>query len=210
MIMTATYRRGVYGPLSIAAAVWLVAASPAAAQTSPASFWQQCWILSGSAGIASTASESSPLLGAAVSWHLTPRFGVEAGSAWLNPSHRQDAVAAAIAAQIMVTRPRRVTPFVRGGVGAYVMTVDPSDVNVPEFYRRRLAAGSRFTTRTFTDPSVVLGVGLDLKTSERFHVRPVFDVITVVRDGQSMTVMSGSVQVSYHLEMGRVTPAKSR
>jgi hypothetical protein len=208
--MTVVFRNRASRLVPVAAALLLVATYPAAAQTSSASPWQQCWILSASAGIASTPQESSPLLGAAVSWHVTPRLGVEAGTAWVNPSHREDAVAAAIVAQIMVTRPRRVTPFVRGGVGAYVMTVDPAGANAPEFYRRRLATGSRFTTRTFTDPSVVLGVGLDLRSGERFHVRPVFDVITVLRDRQSMTVMSGSVQVSYHIEMGRVTPAKSR
>ena len=185
-----------------------LSARSAAAQTQVAPPWTQCWILSASGGVASAASESGPLIGAAVSWDLTHRFGVEASSSWMNWGQDTTGAAVAITARIMVTDRRSVTPFVQGGIGAFVMTVDPSGSDVPDFYRRRLTPGSQFQKRTFTDPSAVIGLGVDVRASNRMSVRPVVDLTTVVRDGNTATVVTGRVEFAYYLQLPRITPTR--
>ena len=200
-------KRHVANTAAILAAFLTLFPQPAAAQTDVATPWNECWILSASAGVASTASETGPLLGAAVSWELTRRFSVEASSSWMKRADAVNAVSAAITARIMLSRRRTVTPFVQGGVGAFVMTIDPSRADVPEFYRDRLPSGSRFHQRTFTDPSAVIGVGVDVRASDRVYIRPVVDLITVLRDRSSMTVVTGRIEFAYYLQIPRITPS---
>jgi hypothetical protein len=184
----------------------VIGAQPAQAQG--ISTWNRDWVVGASAGAASLPSDTTLALGAAVNWGLTPRIGIEASSTWLRRPGTDEAVAVAITSQVAVWRREAVTAFARGGVGAFVMTLNTGD-EIPEFYRARMASLPPGSTRAFTDPSVVIGAGVDLRMSRHLHLRPTVDFVTAVRDRRTMTVMMTAVQVAYHFETHRITPQRA-
>jgi hypothetical protein len=181
-------------------------ARPASAQ---AVNWNENWVLGVSTGAASASSETGATLGAAVNWGLSSRVGLEASSTWLSRRGANEAVAVAITSQVVVWRREPVSAFARGGVGAFVMTLDTSSADIPEFYRNRIASLPAGSTRAFTDPSLVIGAGVDLRASRHLHVRPSIDFVTVLRDRRTMTVTMAAIQVAYHFESHRITPERA-
>jgi len=184
----------------------VIGAQPAQAQG--ISTWNRNWVIGASAGAASLSSDTQPTLGAAVNWGLTPRIGIEASSTWMRRPAADEALSVAMTSQVAVWRRESLTAFARAGVGAFVMTLNTND-DIPEFYRTRMAALPSRSTRAFTDPSVVIGAGVDVRMSRHVHLRPSADVVTVVRDRRTMTVIMTAVQVAYHFETHRITPARA-
>jgi hypothetical protein len=192
---------------ALALAALLAIPQGAAAQSLSSTSLNECWGIGIASGVSSVSSGSAATFGAAVRWDVSPRVGIEAGSSWINLSGRDDAVAVAIAAEINLTRRRAVMPFVRGGVGAYVMTVGAA-ADAPEFYARRLRGMTARSQYTFTDPSLVVGSGVNLRVSRQIDLRPMVDLVTVVRDGRTHRVTTATVQLAYRFETARITPVR--
>jgi hypothetical protein len=80
---------------------------------------------------------------------------------------------------------------------------------MPEFYRRRVGPGFG-TTHTFTDPSFVVGGGVNVFTSRHWAIRPEVEAIVVRRQSRSYVVTAVTVGVAYHFEEHPVTPPRER
>jgi hypothetical protein len=200
------------GALTVAGV--LFAAQPAGAQVAPqVSSPVRGWVLAGSAGVASAAGDNGASLGAAVAWNLAPRWGLELGGQWLARPTGQEAWAVAATTQFRVLQRGRAIPYVHAGLAAFTMTLDSRTRPAPDFYRARVHASGQnlFRTRhTFTDPAIVLGGGVDVAVGRNVHVRPSMEALMVVRDRRTFVVPVAAVQVSYHFESGRITPARGR
>jgi hypothetical protein len=127
--------------------------------------------------------------------------------AWFDRGSTADAFSAALTAHVNLLTPRSVVPFVAGGVGLYRASFDAVDDSMPDFYRRRLDSDSG-TTRTFTDPSFVVGGGVNVFTSRHWSIRPSVDATIVFRDSESYVVTVAAVGVAYHFEDHPITPAR--
>lgn len=194
--------------LLVLATCLLLAATPILqGQTVPSdSVWIRGTTLNVFAGVASGAPSSArPLLGAGLGWEITPWFGLEGSGAWLDRSGNASAFAATLRAHVNLTRPRVVVPLVSGGVGLYRASFDTGDAAIPDFYLRRIDTGPVGTTQTFTDPSLVIGAGVNVFATDTWAFRPHAELTLVRRESQQYTVPSVVVHVAYHFEGHRVS-----
>jgi hypothetical protein len=128
-------------------------------------------------------------------------FSIEGGGTWLAARQADDGFAAELKALVNVTRPNRVVPFVGAGIGLYRASFDTARGPLPDFYQRRLT-GSPLTARpTFTDPSFVLGTGVDFFMGSHVSVRPDLSVRFVTRNSESYAVTLATMHVTYHFEV---------
>jgi hypothetical protein len=113
-----------------------------------------------------------------------------------------EAFAATLSAHVNVTPPRRLVPFLKGGVGLYRASVEAGRPGVPDFYRRRLDDGPSGLRRmqSFTDPALVLGGGASIFATRHFAIRPEIEAIVARRQAQSFVVAAASVRLVYHFE----------
>jgi hypothetical protein len=161
------------------------------------------------AGVAAASSRAGALVGGAAGWEITPRFGLEGRMAWFDRPGRAEAFTAALTARANLMSARTAVPFVKGGVGLYRASFEAADGNMPDFYRRRL--GPDFgLSRTFTDPSFVVGGGVSVFTSRHWAVRPEIEATVVRRQSRSYVVTALTMGVAYHFEEHPITPAGER
>jgi hypothetical protein len=149
------------------------------------------------------------MAGGAAGWEVTPRFGVEAAASWLDRPGADEAFAAALTAHTHLRGLRAVSPFLRGGVGLYRVTFDANARDVPDFYRRRMGAAGAYVRagRSFTDPSLIAGGGVNVFVSRHVAFRPQIEAIVVRRQSRSHVVTAVTMQVAYHFEEHIITPA---
>ena len=190
------------GFLSLALAVTLCEAAAASAQTDySGDQWRHGTTLNVSGGAASASSEAGAVVGAAVGWEIKPWLAVEGGGSWLDREKGAEAFAAELTALIGLRRASPVTPFVEGGFGLYRASFDLSQGPPPGFYGRRLATPSNITsTVSFTDPSFIVGIGLNVFVTPHLALRPDIGVRLVRRDSQSYVVSALMVHLAYHFE----------
>jgi hypothetical protein len=196
----------------IAAALVLAAgATVASAQTiaPPPNLWTHGTTVNLFTGAASAASETGPLAGGAVGWEITRWVAVEGSGAWLNRRESAEAFAAELKALVNVAPSRAVVPFVEGGIGLYRASFDSSRGALPGFYQARTTptAGNRMT---FTDPSFVVGGGVNLIASRHMAIRPDVEAKIVRRNSENYVVTAVSIHLAYHFDDHPVTGSRSR
>lgn len=174
--------------------------------------WSHGTTLNVFAGAGIDSSKTSPLAGASVGWEITPRIGIEGSGYWLDPGTRTDAFAAALKLQAGLTAPHGAVPFLEAGVGLYRASFAPTASPVPDFYRRRMAARMMGlgATHTFTDPSFVLGGGVNIFVARHIAIRPNVETMIIRREAHTYSVTAVAVHLSYHFEDHPVTPARDR
>lgn len=194
------------------AALFTVATSMvAAAQTLPAHTWSHGTTINLFTGVATASSDTGVTAGGAAGWEITKLFGIEGLAEWLDRPQGEEGFDVSLTGHVNFTAARPLVPFVKAGVGFYRATFDGTATDIPEFYQDRItAAGSAVGTRqTFTDPSFVVGGGLNVFVSRHWAIRP--DVgLTAVRDhGASYLVTGVTVHAAYHFEDHPVTPSST-
>ncbi len=179
----------------------MLAASAGAQPPAPDSSWAHGTTVNVFAGSSSGSSTTGALAGGAFGWEITPALGVEARGTWLDRGHRANAFFADLTAQVGLTSPRRVVPFAEGGIGFYRARFNDGAA-VPEFYRRRLQATGLMAAsqHTFTDPSFVVGGGVNVYLTTHLALRPDLNWVLVRRDAANDVLTTVSVHLAYHFE----------
>ena len=173
----------------------------AAAAASGAEDWRYGTTLNVSAGAASASSETGPIVGGAVGWEVTPWFAVEGNGGWLNRGNGADGFAAELKALVALTPGRAVVPFVAGGIGLYRASFDLSRGVPPNFYRARIQApGAPGTSVAFTDPSFVIGGGVNIFVTRHVAIRPDLEAKVAFHDQQHYVIGVFAVRAAYHFE----------
>lgn len=162
---------------------------------------------------ASRADEATrPTFGGAARWELTAHFAIEGSGRWMDRVHQPDAYAAELCAVAgLGGRRDAALPYVVAGVGLQRRTFERRDgtPDVPMFYHRRLgAAGMMGERQSFTDPTVVLGVGIDVPLTRNVIVRPDVRALVVLNGGRQDTVLLATVGLGYRFEHRPVTPSR--
>jgi outer membrane protein with beta-barrel domain len=184
------------------AALLCGASGPAWAQTNPSqSPWTHGTTVNVFAGTASASSDTGPLAGMALGWEVTRWVTVEGTGSWLNRRQGAEAFAADLKALVNVMPTRSILPFIQGGVGLYRASFDPSRDAMPAFYRNRFGTRAfAASAATFTDPTFVVGGGVNMFVSRHLAIRPDFQTTIVSRDADHYIVNSASVHLAYHFE----------
>ena len=191
-------------------ALFLFALSiPASAQPAlQANEWSHGTTLNVLAGAGTDSSDTGAVAGTSVGWEITPSMAIEGSGYWLDRGPGANAFAAALKLQVGLLVPHKAVHFLEAGVGLYRASFDPIATAVPDFYRRRMAATSPRLRDTFTDPSFVLGGGVNIFVTQHFVIRPDVESMIVRRDGRSLPVTAVAVHVAYHFENHPVTPTR--
>jgi hypothetical protein len=174
----------------------------------PPNEWSHGTTLNVFAGAASASSETGPLIGGAVGWEVARWFALEGSGARLDRPDGAGAFAADLKALVCPQGAHAIVPFVEGGVGLYRASFDLSRGVLPDFYRGRITGNASIagTTVTFTDPSFVLGAGVNLFVTRHIAIRPDIDVKIVRRHSQSYAVTAVAVHLAYHFEEHPLVP----
>lgn len=196
----------------LAAFIILATGSVAAAQTVPSHVWSHGTTINLFAGMATAAANAGVTGGGAAGWEVTKVFGIEGLAEWLDRPTGEEGFNVSLNGHLNLTSARPIKPFLKAGVGFYRATFDGSAAEVPDFYKDRInepdgAVGMR---RTFTDPSLVVGGGMNVFVSRHWAIRP--DVaVTIVRDhSASYTVTGVNVHAAYHFEDHSMAPSRPR
>jgi hypothetical protein len=200
-----TFHRAAWTALSV-----FVLSVPGTAQTLPrGNDWSHGTTLNISGGVAADASETRPLASTAVGWEITPAIAIEGSGYWLDRSGA-DVFAAALKVQAGLLVPHTAVPFLEAGVGLYRASFDPAASTVPDFYRRRIAANTPGpgATSTFTDPSFILGGGVNIFVTRHIAIRPDVESMIVRRDSQHYVVTAVAVHIAYHFESHPIAPTR--
>jgi hypothetical protein len=191
-----------------------VAASAAAAAAQPPKdvpyASHHCTTLTGFGGVAWSSSDPGAVGGAGIGWGMTPWFGLEGTASWLDRPADETGFAAALDAHFKLPEWDRAVPFAKAGFGLYHATFDGPDGSMPMFYRRRMSMSSETMAshRSFTDPAVVLGGGVNLFLTRRVSLRPDFEAIIAMGDSDSNVVSVVTLQLAFHFEEHPVTPSR--
>jgi hypothetical protein len=183
-------------------------AAPAFAQrTSPpvrpqSNDWTRGTTISLAAGLGTASSDTGAMLAGAVGWELRPRLAFEGSGLWLDRRDGAEAFGAAIKVRAGLVR-SGVSPFVEGGFGLYHVS-SQQRATLPEFYRRRVAAGTTLV-KPFTDPSFNVGGGINVFMSRQLALQPAVEAIIVTRGSHAYVVTAVSLRVAYHFEEHPVT-----
>ncbi len=194
---------------AMAALLTVTLAIPAAAQD--ASQDGRATSLAVTAGLSRASDATQFALGGDALFELTAHFALQGAGRWMHRGAHPDAFAAELSALVGLAGTRdTMVPYVTAGVGFQRRTFDVSDASVPAFYRRRLgvATGRLGVRETFTDPTLVVGTGIDFALSRTFTARPDVRAVFVLRDGRHETVLLATVSLGYRFEHKPVTPSR--
>jgi hypothetical protein len=198
----------------VAAAILLVLCAPdvASAQIAPPpNVWTHGTTVNVFAGAASASSETGGLAGGALGWEITRWVALEGSGSWLNRRNGAEAFAADLKALVNLTAARPVVPFVEGGIGLYRASFDSSRRPLPGFYQSRSTENAGHISRmTFTDPSFIVGGGVNVFIARHLAIRPDVEAKVVRRNAQNYVVTAVSVHMAYHFEDHPITPSRSR
>jgi hypothetical protein len=204
--MTSLLRR-----LGWPALILAVLSAPASGQTTPPEHkWEHEWTHGTTLGLflgaAVDSSKTASVAGGTVGWEITPSIALEGGGAWLDRGAGADAFAAALRVRAGLAGLHPAVPYLHAGVGFYRATFDRGRSPVPGFYRRRMTGNAGLGTDTFTDPSLVVGGGVNLFVSRHLAIRPDVEAMIVMRNSRSHVVTAATVHLAYHFEDHPVTP----
>jgi hypothetical protein len=190
---------------------------PAAAQSvsQGAASWGRGTGLAVSPGLSLANDDTRVTFGGAALWELTAHLAVEGAGRWMDRGAQADAYAGELSALIGLGGTRdTAVPYAVLGVGLHRRTFDVHDTTVlddiPEFYRRRLggSGGVLGVRRSFTDPTLVAGAGVDIALSRTVVLRPDVRVLLVVNGGRHHAVTLATLNLGYRFEHKPVTPAR--
>ena len=190
--------------------VTLALSVPAWTQPAPeAHEWGHGTTLTGFTGAAVDSSRSEPLYGGAIGWEITPKLAIEGTGSWVEHGSGTDAFAGALKVQAALLRRHAARPFLQAGMGLYRASFDVRD-EMPDFYRARVRSdvSDHGVMRAFTDPTLVVGGGVDLFVSRNFALRPDIETMFVLRSRKSYVVTAIRINVVYHIEDHPVTPTR--
>lgn len=180
----------------------LSASGAASAQTAPpGNPWSHGTTLNVFAGVNSASSQAGSLAGGAVGWEVRRWLAVEGIGSWLDRGAGADAFAADLKAIVSPVSAHGFVPFIQAGIGMYRASFQLSRAELPDFYRSRVGAtASGFDSITFTDPSVIVGGGVNLFVTQHVAIRPDIQAKVVVRDSHHYVVTAVAVHLAYHFE----------
>lgn len=185
------------------------AAIPAAAQDGAPG--GRATSLAVTAGLSRASDATHFVLGGDALFELTAHFALQGAGRWMDRGAHPDAYAAELCAIVGLAGTRETAvPYVAAGVGFQRRTFTTADASVPAFYRRRLGdgAGRLGARHTFTDPTVVVGTGVDVALSRTFTVRPDVRAVFAVNGGRHETVLLATVSLGFRFEHKPVTPSR--
>jgi hypothetical protein len=184
--------------------------SPAFAQTSRA-HPPHATALQGGAGVAVDSTIADPWIGGAASWQLSHQFRIAGSFLWQNREGDNTGFGGDVALELaLAPEQNHVKPFVRLGIGAYRASfrATPLDGTAPEeppdFYARRMDSGRT----VFTDPSVIVGFGFELRVARHVTMRPDARMTWVVADGRAHPMAFVGLHLGYEFEHHPVTPSR--
>jgi hypothetical protein len=161
-----------------------------------------------SVGLASVDGDPGTALAAAAAWGIRPRVGMEARVLWLDRPRGEEAYGASLSVQWRLAVRGRAVPFLKTGFGLHVASFDGRERPLPGFYGRRLGPEAAGHRHSFHDPVIVVGGGVDVRTSRFLTWRPEVESFVVVAGSRARTVFTASLQVGFQFEPNRVTPAR--
>jgi hypothetical protein len=161
-------------------------------------------------GLSVASSDAGALAGGGAGWEMTPLFGLEGRFGWANSVGGGDTFAASLTVNANLQRPRPCVPFFKAGVGLYRASFASVD-DMPAFYSRRADdTASAAPRRIFTDPTIVVGSGVNIFASRHVALRPEVAFAFVLGGGHAYTVPTVTFHVAYHFESHPVTPHRTR
>ena len=173
--------------------------------------WNRCTTLNGFVGAAGDTSQVGTAFGGAIAWDITPALAIEGAGSWIEYGHETTGFAGNLKVRARMSGKRTVDPFVLGGIGLYRASFGPDDPAVPDFYRNRMThTGTATISHTFTDPTLVVGGGLNVFLTRHFAIRPDVEAAIVLHGGDSHVITTAAVHAVYHFESHPVTPARRR
>ena len=164
--------------------------------------------LGGSIAVATSSSDTGPMVAGSVGWRITRWITAEARGGWLASGPGVDGISADVGALVNVVARRRTTPYVGLAFGLYSATIDSGASHVPSFYGVRMQEGLSGVTssQTFTDPAWRLTAGVDLVWHRSISIRPEASVILVPHNGATETITTFGVRLGFVFEDHPVTP----
>jgi hypothetical protein len=195
---TSTLTRHLRVVVSVTTLVVVGLGAEAAGQTPSGSEWRSGTVLAGFAGTAVASPETKLFAGTALGWEISPRLTVEGRGAWLPAGDGPTDFVAMLSAIVPVLQVERTVPFVSGGIGMYRATIDAAASEVPEFYQRRITAGS--SRPVFQDFMVGFGGGVDVFATRHIAIRPDVQVLAVFAEGDRRWIPVYAVNLVYHFE----------
>jgi opacity protein-like surface antigen len=148
---------------------------------------------------------TNPTMGATIAWEVIPYLTIEGRGTWLFPGEGASAFAGLLGARVPLRPGRKAVPFVSGAVGLHRVTFEPTFGNVPDFYKRRLAANQR-SSETFDDFTFAVGAGVDFYLSTHIAIRPEATAMFVRSPSDTRTVPTFGIHLAYHFENHEITP----
>jgi hypothetical protein len=182
-------------------------ATVASAQGSP---WTKGTALGVFGGGASQSTGTDGAAGMSIGWELTPFFTIEGSGTWMD-GKEVSSFAALIGSRVNLLPRRAVVPFLSGGVGMQITSVDGNAADVPAFYRRRLSFATPTATpltQTFDDFLFSAGGGIDIFINHHVALRPDVRVMMAVADGTVRPTTVYGLHLAYHFEEHAVTPLR--
>ena len=170
--------------------------------------WSRGTTLNIFAGASSEPQKGAFTAGGAIGWQLTPSMAIEGTGASIDNQSSPTWFTAAMKFQTRLAAAGGTNPYVEGGIGLCRSSFDAGDMNVPEFYRKRMVEnlGSSMLSHTFTDPTFAFGGGLNIIATRHIAIRPAIEFTTVFRNSDTFTITAGVVRLAYHFENHPVTP----
>ena len=190
----------------------MVVALAASAAAQDASQDGRATALAVTAGVSRANEATHGVLGGDALFELTAHFALQGAGRWMDRGPGSGAFAAELCAVFGYAGTRETAvPYVTAGVGFHRRTFESAGAGeIPAFYRRRLSVGGGTfgERRTFTDPSVVVGTGVDVALSRTVTVRPDVRALFVLNDGRHDTVYLATVSLGFRFEHKPVTPSR--
>jgi hypothetical protein len=182
--------------------------SPALAQTSR-EHPPHATSLQGGGGVAVDSTIADPWISGATSWQTSHQLRISASLLWQNREGDNTGFGGDVGVEVTLVPERdRVRPFIRLGIGAYRATfhssLDGAPVEAPDFYARRMDQGRT----VFTDPSFVVGFGIDVPIARHLTMRPDARITWVVADGRAHPMAFVGLHLGYEIEHHPVTPSR--
>lgn len=140
-----------------------------------------------------------------------PHFAIEGAGRWIDRGVDSSAFAGEVSALLGLAGTRdSFVPYVLACVGFHRRTFDGvSRATEPTFYGRRFRASGAFgDSEAFTDPTLVVGTGVDVALGRNVVVRPDIRVLVAVNDGRRHPVAVVSIALGYRFEHKPVTPSR--
>ena len=176
-------------------------ATPVSAQTGQSHPWSHGTTLDlfGGAALAPSA-DMRGALGGTIGWEVNHRVEIEGAGTWIVPVERDRAFMAELKGVFNLTNPSGAVPFVGAGVGMYLATFDAGSSAIPAFYQPRMTGAPAGSSRSFTDPSLILSGGFNIVASRHVSLRPEVSVRWVLHDSDSYAVTVLAFHAVYHFE----------